>query len=95
MHSHQANAYVNGNVFTENTIGDNNVDLADGTDTHPVDKYTTGILIWSDATTYDFTVSENTIFDDTYGVWMTPSTVVVSGLSSNHYSVTKHVHRAN
>ena len=32
MHSHAPNAYVNGNVFIDNTIGKNNVDLADGTD---------------------------------------------------------------
>ena len=30
VHSHQANAYVNDNVFTGNTISQNNVDLADG-----------------------------------------------------------------
>jgi len=41
---------VNGNVFTDNTIGQNNVDLADGTDQQPTDGFTTGILIWSDAT---------------------------------------------
>ena len=31
-------------MLTDNTIGGNNVDLADGTDTKPIDKHTTGIL---------------------------------------------------
>jgi hypothetical protein len=95
VHSHQVNAYVNGNEFTDNTIGQNNVDLADGTDTKPIDKQTTGILIWSDASIYGFTVSGNNIFDDTYGVWLTPSTVTVTGLNANHYSTVRlHVHDA-
>jgi hypothetical protein len=95
VHSHAANAYVNGNVFTGNTIGQNNVDLADGTDSGPKDMQTTGILIWSDATMYKFTVSDNTIVDDTYGVWFTPTTVkITGGLSSNKFSVTKRAFRA-
>ena len=95
VHSHQANAYVNGNVFTDNTIGANNVDLADGTDSGPADHQTTGILIWSDATKYTFTVSGNTIFDDTYGVWFTPKTVkIAGGLSGNSFSVMKRAERA-
>jgi hypothetical protein len=85
VHSHQANAYVNGNVFVYNTIGKNNVDLADGTDTTPISDQTTGILIWSDATPYNFVVAHNTIFDNTYGVWLTPSTVNASGLGTNHF----------
>ncbi len=83
VHSHQANAYVNGNVFTDNTIGENNVDLADGTDTTPIDNETTGILIWSDATPYSFVVAHNTIFGNTYGIWLTPSTVSATGLGTN------------
>jgi Right handed beta helix region/Periplasmic copper-binding protein (NosD) len=95
VHSHQANAYVNGNVFTDNTIGQNNVDLADGTDTTPTDGYTTGILIWSDATPYKFTVENNRISDDTYGVWLTPATVIAPHLGRNHYSVTTPVFDAS
>jgi nitrous oxidase accessory protein NosD len=95
VHSHQANAYVNGNVFTDNTIGRNNVDLADGTDTTPTDGYTTGILIWSDATPYKFTVEHNSISDDTYGVWLTPATVIAPHLGRNHYSVTTPVFDAS
>ncbi len=88
VHGHQANAYVNDNVFTDNTIGRNNVDLADGADPPgPADKETTGILVWSDATAYDVTITGNTIFDDTYGVWYTPSTVNVTR-NSNKFSVT-------
>jgi parallel beta-helix repeat protein len=94
VHSHAANAYVNGNEFTDNTIGQNNVDLADGTDAGPEDGATTGILIWSAATPYKFIVSHNTISDDTYGVWMTPNTVKASGLKSNHFAVTTPVFKA-
>jgi Right handed beta helix region len=86
VHSHQANAYVNGNVFVYNTIGTNNVDLADGTDTTPISDQTTGILIWSDATPYSFVVAHNKIFDNGYGVWLTPSTVSASGLNTNSFS---------
>jgi nitrous oxidase accessory protein NosD len=85
VHSHAANAYVNGNVFIYNTIGKNNVDLADGTDSTPISNETTGILIWSDATPYSFVVAKNTIFDNTYGVWLTPSTVSAVGLNSNRF----------
>ncbi|HVC69973.1 MAG TPA: NosD domain-containing protein [Acidimicrobiales bacterium] len=95
VHSHAPNAYVDGNVFTYNTIGQNNVDLADGTDSTPTDGFTTGILIWSAATKYSFTVSHNTISDNTYGVWMTPATVKAKGLKSNHFSVTTPVFDAS
>lgn len=85
VHSHQPNAYVNGNVFTDNTIGTNNVDLADGTDSTPIDSDTTGILIWSDATPYSFVVANNKIFGNTYGIWLTPSTVSAAGLYTNDF----------
>jgi hypothetical protein len=95
VHSHQPNAYVNGNTFTGNTIGENNVDRADGTDTKPVDKQTTGILIWSAGTVYHLTVSHNEILGDTYGVWLTPSTIDAAGLSTNVYAtVTTQVYAA-
>lgn len=95
VHSHQANAYVDGNQITGNTIGVNNVDLKDGTDTKPIDNETTGILIWSDATLYHLVVATNRIFGDTYGIWLTPSTVHASGLATNHYStVTTEVYQA-
>ena len=88
VHSHQANAYVNDNVFSGNTIGQNNVDLADGADPPgPADAETTGILFWSDATLYNVTITGNTIFDDTYGVWYTPATVSIKA-KSNSFSVT-------
>jgi len=86
VHSHQAFADVNGNAFVANTIGVNNVDRADGTDTKPTDHNTTGILIWSDKTVYHFTVKDNRILGDTYGIWLTPSTVSVTGLSTNYFS---------
>jgi parallel beta-helix repeat protein len=85
VHSHAPNAYVNGNVFVGNRIGTNNVDLADGTDTTPISTETTGILIWSDATTYHFVVAHNVIFNNGYGIWLTPSTVQAAGLKTNHF----------
>jgi hypothetical protein len=94
VHSHQANADVNGNVFTGNTIGQNNVDLADGADPPgPADNETTGILVWSDATVYNVTITGNTIFDDTYGVWYTPTTVSVKA-NTNSFSVTQNFFKA-
>jgi hypothetical protein len=88
VHGHQANAYVNDNVFTDNRIGQNNVDLADGADPPgPADSETTGILVWSDASVYNVTIQGNTIFDDTYGVWYTPATVTIKK-GSNSFSVT-------
>jgi nitrous oxidase accessory protein NosD len=94
VHSHQANADVNGNVFVGNTIGENNVDLADGADPPgPADDQTTGILVWSDATVYDVTIQGNSIVDNTYGVWYTPATVNVKA-SSNSFSVTTKFYKA-
>ena len=94
VHGHQADAYVNDNIFTGNTIGQNNVDLADGADPPgPADNQTTGILVWSDATVYDVTITGNTIFDDTYGVWYTPKTVRITA-NTNLFSVTRDFFRA-
>jgi len=83
IHSHAANAYVNGNVFTHNVIGTNNVTLADGTDT-VTDTQTTGILMWS-VTPYTEVVAHNTIFANTNGIWYTPGTIKILGLWSNHF----------
>jgi hypothetical protein len=94
VHSHQANADVDDNVFVNNRIGQNNVDLADGADPPgPADQQTTGILVWSDATVYNVTIKDNTIFDNTYGVWYTPNTVSVKA-NSNKFSVTTNFFQA-
>jgi Right handed beta helix region len=85
VHSHAPNAYVNGNAFTSNVIGTNNVTLEDGADVSPKDTQTTGILIWSAASTYHFTVAHNTIFNNAVGVWFTPATIQVSGLRTNRF----------
>ena len=85
VHSHAPNAYVNGNQFIGNTIGTNNVDLMDGADPPgPIANQTTGILIWSAVTPYTFVVANNKIYGNTYGIWLTPSTINAVGLGSNH-----------
>lgn len=90
VHSHAPNAYVDGNVFTRNLIGTNNVSHEDGADAAPKDTQTTGILIWSaapksDGTKYHFTVANNTIFNNKIGVWFTSDTIHVAGLATNHF----------
>ncbi len=85
VHSHAPNAYVDGNVFTSNVIGTNNVSGQDGADVSPKDTQTTGILIWSAATTYHFVVAHNTIFNNAVGVWFTPATIQVKGLGTNRF----------
>ncbi len=90
IHSHAANAYVNGNVFTHNVIGTNNLTLGDGTDTI-TDPQTTGIVMWS-VTPYKEVVAHNTIFANTNGIWYTPGTLTLLGLATNHFhAVTNHV----
>ncbi len=85
VHSHAPNAYVDGNVFTNNLIGTNNLTGEDGADVSPKDTQTTGILIWSAASLYHFTVANNTIFNNAVGVWLTPATIRASGLRTNHF----------
>jgi hypothetical protein len=85
VHSHAPNAYVDGNVFTSNVIGTNNVSGKDGADVSPKDTQTTGILIWSAASTYHFVVADNTIFSNAVGVWLTPATIQATGLRTNHF----------
>jgi hypothetical protein len=85
VHSHAPNAFVDGNVFTRNVIGTNNVTLEDGADVSPKDTQTTGILIWSAASLYHFTVTNNIIFNNAIGVWYTPATIQASGLATNRF----------
>ena len=85
VHSHAPNAYVDGNVFTSNVIGTNNVSGEDGADVSPKDTQTTGILIWSAVSTYHFVVAHNIIFNNAIGVWFTPATIQVKGLGTNRF----------
>ena len=85
VHSHAPNAFVDGNVFTRNVIGTNNVTFEDGADVSPKDTQTTGILIWSAVSKYHFTVTKNIIFNNAVGVWFTPATIQASGLATNHF----------
>jgi hypothetical protein len=85
VHSHAPNAFVDGNVFTRNVIGTNNVTFEDGADVSPKDTQTTGILIWSAVSKYHFTVTKNIIFNNAVGVWFTPATIRASGLATNHF----------
>ena len=54
VHSHTPNADVDGNVFTRNLIGKNNVDRDDDAVPAPIDNQTTGIVIWAAVTPYHF-----------------------------------------
>jgi hypothetical protein len=85
VHSHAPNAFVDGNVFTRNVIGTNNVTFEDGADVSPKDTQTTGILIWSAVSLYHFTVTDNIIFNNAVGVWFTPATIHASGLATNRF----------
>ena len=85
VHSHAPNAFVDGNVFTRNVIGTNNVTFEDGADVSPKDTQTTGILIWSAVSLYHLTVTNNIIFNNAVGVWFTPATIQASGLATNHF----------
>jgi nitrous oxidase accessory protein NosD len=85
VHSHAPNAYVDGNTFTRNVIGINNVSGEDGADLSPKDTQTTGILIWSAASRYHFTVTNNIISNNAVGIWFTSSTIDVAGLGTNHF----------
>ena len=85
VHSHAPNAYVDGNVFTRNLIGTNNVSGKDGADVAPKDTQTTGILIWSAVSTYHFTVTNNVILNNAVGIWLTPATIQASGLATNRF----------
>ena len=79
VHSHAPNAFVDGNVFTRNVIGTNNVTFEDGADVSPKDTQTTGILIWSAVSLYHLTVTNDVIFNNAVGVWFTPATIQASG----------------
>lgn len=85
IHAHHPGGEdMNGNVLTGNDLGTNNV-LGDGFDGPPaMDFRTTGIAIFS-VPPAAMTVSDNTIRDDYYGIWVS-RTVRVDGLPSNKYS---------
>lgn len=85
VHSHAPDANVDGNDISFNLLGTNNVDRSDGSDSTPTDDQTTGIVLWSAATPYHFRVAGNRIFHNTYGIWLTPATISVSGIATNQY----------
>ncbi len=96
VHSHAPNASVDGNIFTSNAIGKNNVSLQDGADVSPKDTQTSGIVIWSAVTKYHFVVTNNLIFDNQVGIWLTPATISATGLNTNHFiNVQTHVLNAS
>ncbi len=69
LHGHAAGAYVGGNSILDNFIGQNNID--GDTDVSPTaDSVTTGILAWSAATPITVTISGNTIFGNSNGIWL-------------------------
>lgn len=90
LHSHTPGQYGNGNRIVGNLIGTNN--LKGDPDFQPADTATTGILVRS-VTPLSITISGNTILDNTYGMWLSP-TVTALGLATNRFqSVTEAVKR--
>ena len=69
LHGHAPGAYVGGNKILDNIIGPNN--LAGDHDVSPApDLATTGIVVWSAVTPITVTISGNTIFGSSYGIWL-------------------------
>ena len=90
IHLMSAAGGVHGNRIVGNLIGTNN--LKGDPDFQPADTATTGILVRS-VTPLSITIAGNTILDNTYGMWLSP-TVTAFGLATNVFqSVTEAVHR--
>jgi parallel beta-helix repeat protein len=74
---------INGNVFTHNRLGTNNVG-GDGFDGPPTtDFQTTGIAVYS-AVTAHMTITDIRIHDNVYGIWLS-KTITAHGLDDNNY----------
>ena len=80
IHSHQGGGYVSGNVVSKNKIGPNNK----GGDPDAGVSKTTGVLVYSSDQPTTVTITNNLIYDNHFGVWLTSSTVSAS-MSGNHY----------
>ena len=94
MHAHgpASNEYLSGNVIIYNSIGKNNLigDEPDGP-TGPADKAHTGVLVYSGGTPITVKIAHNHIFNNFYGIWLSPA-VMASGLKTNTFTnVAKHV----
>jgi parallel beta-helix repeat protein len=74
---------INGNVFTHNRLGTNNLG-GDGFDGPPtMDFQTTGIAVYS-AVAAHMTIADNHIRDNVYGIWLS-KTITAHGLDDNRY----------
>ena len=80
---------VNGNKVVDNVFGTNNVG-GDGYDgpPGPTDYHTTGIAVYS-AAKVNMTIEDNTIFQNTIGIWLS-KTVHAHGLADNTFHHVTH-----
>lgn len=80
IHSHPGGGYVSGNVVSKNKIGPNNL----GGDPDAGVSRTTGVLVFSSDQSVTAKISDNLIYDNHFGVWLSSSTVNAS-ISGNHF----------
>jgi nitrous oxidase accessory protein NosD len=89
IHSHAPGQNVSDNTIVGNFIGKNNL-LGDGglgVGGTTTDTKTTGILVSSAVVPQHLTIEDNTIWDNTYGVWLS-SNITAHRLGDNTF---KHV----
>ena len=93
MHAHGPGAFIGGNRILGNVIGPNNLD--GDHETTPADLASTGIVVWSAATPITITITGNTIFGNTYGIWIN-AVVSAPGAATNNtfWTVGTHVYKA-
>ncbi len=82
VHSHAPGQDLNGNVINGNYIGTNNLD-GDFDFSPAIDPVTTGVLVGTVAP-LSITIQNNTIANDTYGIWMMPATSA-TGTTTNTF----------
>jgi hypothetical protein len=82
VHSHAPGQDLNGNVISGNYIGTNNLD-GDFDFSPAIDPATTGVFVGTVAP-LSITIQNNTIANDTYGIWMMPA-ASATGTTTNTF----------
>ncbi len=83
VHSHAPGQDLNGNVVDGNYIGTNNLD-GDFDFSPSIDPVTTGIVVATVAP-LAITLTNNTIANDVYGIWMMPQATATTGTGTNTF----------